>query len=189
MVQLIPGLRFPHFSLPRHKVFLTQQDPSHKIHSSTKSTLIFFFFLFRLCPKWFVRLIERLSIVALAAVALLYFRLIIISRGLPLSFTESDNPTLFHPDLWTRFRTYCYLCALNVRLLLCPNILCYDWSMDSISRIESWWDMRNLETLVVTLVSSCLCIYGEYANFHVSYKQNSLGHFIWLRIHLVILQV
>ena len=78
-----------------------------------------------------------------------------------LSFTESDNPTLFHPDLWTRHRTYSYLCALNMRLLLCPNILCYDWSMDSISRIESWLDMRNMETIGFSLGMTWLGFYGK----------------------------
>lgn len=78
-----------------------------------------------------------------------------------VSFTESDNPTLFHPDFWTRFRTYSYLCALNARLLLCPNTLCYDWSMDSIPRIESWWDMRNVETLAFALILGWLCFYGK----------------------------
>lgn len=78
-----------------------------------------------------------------------------------MSFTESDNPTLFHPDFWTRFRTYSYLCTLNARLLLCPNTLCYDWSMDSIPRIESWWDMRNVETLAFALILGWLCFYGK----------------------------
>ena len=95
------------------------------------------------------------------AVILLYVRIVIISGGFVHSFTESDNPTLFHHDTWTRFRTYCYLCALNARLLLCPNILCYDWSMDSISRIESWWDMRNVETLAFSVIVSWLSFYGK----------------------------
>ncbi|XP_022788676.1 transmembrane and TPR repeat-containing protein 2-like isoform X2 [Stylophora pistillata] len=115
---------------------------------------------YRQWPKWAVRLVERLSILALASVILLYLRIVIISRGFVLSFTKSDNPTLFHPDVWTRFRTYSYLCALNARLLLCPSSLCYDWSMDSISRIESWWDMRNVQTLVFSGILVCLCCYG-----------------------------
>lgn len=116
--------------------------------------------LLRQWPKWAVRLVERFSILGLASVILLYLRIVIISGGFVLSFTESDNPTLFHPDVWTRFRTYSYLCALNARLLLCPNSLCYDWSMDSISRIESWWDMRNMQTLVFSGILVCLCCYG-----------------------------
>lgn len=104
---------------------------------------------------------ERVSILSTAGVVLLYLRIVIISGGVTVSFTESDNPTLFHPDFWTRFRTYSYLCALNARLLLCPNTLCYDWSMDSIPRIESWWDMRNVETLAFALVLGWLCFYGK----------------------------
>ena len=46
-------------------------------------------------------------------------------------------------------------------MLLCPNILCYDWSMDSISRIESWWDMRNVETLAFSVIMVWLCCYGK----------------------------
>ncbi|XP_068685859.1 protein O-mannosyl-transferase TMTC4-like [Montipora foliosa] len=117
-------------------------------------------FFFRSCPKWFVCFIERVCILVSSAIILLYLRIVIINRGLAVSFTESDNPTSFHPDVWTRFRTYSYLCSLNARLLLCPNILCYDWSMDSISRIESWWDMRNAESLVFTLIMAWLCFYG-----------------------------
>lgn len=116
---------------------------------------------FRQWPKWVVRLVERVSILAFVAVILLYLRIVIISGGFVLSFTESDNPTLFHRDVWTRFRTYSFLCALNARLLLCPNILCYDWSMDSISRIETWWDMRNVETLAYCVVMAGLCYYGK----------------------------
>ena len=108
-----------------------------------------------------MRLVERVSILVFIAVFLLYFRIVLISGGFARSFTESDNPTLFHRDIWTRFRTYSYLCALNARLLLCPNILCYDWSMDSISRIESWWDMRNVETLAFSVIIVWLCCYGK----------------------------
>ena len=105
---------------------------------------------------------ERISVIAFVSVLLLYFRIVIISGGFVLSFTESDNPTLFHHDVWTRFRTYSYLCALNARLLLCPNTLCYDWSMDSISRIESWWDMRNVETLIFNVIVVLMCCYGRH---------------------------
>ena len=118
-------------------------------------------FYFRSRPKWIVRLFERVSVITVVAVLLLYFRIVVISGGFVLSFTESDNPMLFHPDVWTRFRTYSYLCALNARLLLCPNTLCYDWSMDSISRIETWWDMRNMETLAFALIITWLCLYGK----------------------------
>ena len=130
---------------------------------------------FRQWPKWAVRLVERISILVFAAVILLYFRIVLISGGFAHSFTESDNPTLFHRDIWTRFRTYTYLCALNARMLLCPNILCYDWSMDSISRIESWWDMRNVETLVFSVIIVWLSCYGKMYSF----RQN-----ICLTMHL-----
>ena len=33
--------------------------------------------------------------------------------------------------------------------------------MDSIPRIESWWDTRNAETLIFTLVMALLGFYGE----------------------------
>ncbi|KAL9965732.1 hypothetical protein ACROYT_G029574 [Oculina patagonica] len=138
-------------------VFVCKFNAGYLLKASFSPTVLF---SFRQWPKWTVRLVERISILAFVAVILLYLRIVIISGGFVLSFTESDNPTLFHPDVWTRFRTYSYLCALNARLLLCPNILCYDWSMDSISRIETWWDMRNAETLAFSVAVAWLFCYG-----------------------------
>ena len=133
----------------------------YKNTQTRKFSFILTFIVSRTCPRWFFHLIERLCIIISTAVILLYLRIVVISGGFSVSFSESDNPTSFHLDIWTRFRTYSYLCALNARFLLCPNTLCYDWSMDSIPRIESWWDTRNAETLIFTLVMALLGFYGE----------------------------
>ncbi|XP_048588556.1 protein O-mannosyl-transferase TMTC4 [Nematostella vectensis] len=98
----------------------------------------------RWLPKWFRSLVERVIIISAFCIILLYIRIVIIGGGLPTSFVESDNPTYFHPDKWTRVRTYSFILAKNAWFLMVPSSLCYDWSMDSIPRVESMWDERNL---------------------------------------------
>jgi hypothetical protein len=97
----------------------------------------------------------------LSCVVLLYIRIVVIGGGAPKTFVESDNPTFFNPDLWTRLRTYIYLCAFNAWLLLCPSTLCYDWSMDSIARIETLWDARNLAAACFVMVLCLLIFKGK----------------------------
>lgn len=112
-------------------------------------------------PKKVQGLMERLLVITLSSLVLLYLRISVLAGGVPTSFGESDNPTSFHGDILTRCRTYSYLCAFNVWLLLCPSALCYDWSMDSITRIESSIDLRNLATAGLVCVATCLSVYGE----------------------------
>lgn len=66
-----------------------------------------------------------------------------------------DNPasTAGTPS---RQLTYSYLGALNIFLLIFPSDLCCDWTMGTISLIESFKDPRNLLTLVVAFMVVCL---------------------------------
>ncbi|XP_033345620.1 protein O-mannosyl-transferase TMTC2-like isoform X2 [Bombus vosnesenskii] len=61
-------------------------------------------------------------------------------------FASADNPTARHPSRLTRGLTFLYLPAASARMLLCPNTLSFDWSMDAVPRITSLLDARNLES-------------------------------------------
>lgn len=80
-------------------------------------------------------------------VVLLACRLHLMGAATP-SFATSDNPTARHPSLLVRALTFTYLPAFNGLLLIFPRWLSFDWSMDSIPRIESLFDSRNLFTVL-----------------------------------------
>jgi len=66
-----------------------------------------------------------------------------------------------------RFLTFCYLAAFNCWLLLCPWALSHDWQMGSVPLVTSWFDPRNLATLL--LFGSCLALaYKGLNDFEVS---------------------
>ncbi|CAL8355402.1 unnamed protein product [Lota lota] len=65
----------------------------------------------------------------------------------PPNFSNSDNPAADSPSLLTRTLTFLYLPSVNVWLLLCPDTLSFDWSMDALPLIRSLADWRNLQTL------------------------------------------
>ena len=119
-----------------------------------------FYFYSRPIPKWLYLLLERILILVMICIALLFARVSFLAEGTP-KFTESDNPSSFHPSRWTRFRTYLYIISLNCWLLLCPSSICYDWSMDSIPRVASWTDKRNLLPLTAAVVFLILVFYGK----------------------------
>ncbi|RDD43777.1 Transmembrane and TPR repeat-containing protein 2 [Trichoplax sp. H2] len=64
------------------------------------------------------------------------------------SFSSSDNPASHCDHLLTRILTFNYLPAFNVYLLLYPNHLNFDWSMNAIPLIQSIHDFRNFATLL-----------------------------------------
>lgn len=112
-------------------------------------------------PKWVRSLLIRMLLLSAALGVFLILRIGLLAGGAATSFVESDNPTLFEPNSWTRLRTYIYLCALNVWAMLCPSALCYDWSMDSILRLKDNTDPRNLITVAMAIALSSLVYYGE----------------------------
>uniref|UniRef100_A0A3P8YU16 dolichyl-phosphate-mannose--protein mannosyltransferase n=1 Tax=Esox lucius TaxID=8010 RepID=A0A3P8YU16_ESOLU len=64
----------------------------------------------------------------------------------PPNFSNSDNPAADSQSLLTRALTFLYLPAVNMWLLLCPDTLSFDWSMDALPLIRSVADWRNLHT-------------------------------------------
>lgn len=65
----------------------------------------------------------------------------------PPNFSNSDNPAADCPCFLTRMLTFFFLPAMNVWLLLCPDMLSFDWSMDALPLVRSLADWRNLHTV------------------------------------------
>ncbi|XP_072407733.1 protein O-mannosyl-transferase TMTC2-like isoform X3 [Chiloscyllium punctatum] len=76
----------------------------------------------------------------------------------PPSFSNSDNPAADADSLLTRTLTFNYLPAANFWLLLCPDTMSFDWSMDAVPLIRTINDLRNLHTLAF-LAGFLLLIY------------------------------
>ncbi|KAL0963006.1 hypothetical protein UPYG_G00348290 [Umbra pygmaea] len=65
----------------------------------------------------------------------------------PPNFSNSDNPAADSPHVLTRTLTFFYLPAANCWLLLCPDQLSFDWSMDALPLVWTFADWRNLQTV------------------------------------------
>lgn len=87
----------------------------------------------------------RSSICTLASASLVFVavRLAVMGGKLP-TFVLADNPAAHSTSFVTRSLTFLYLPVFNFGLFLCPSILSFDWSMDSIPLVDSWADSRNL---------------------------------------------
>nr|XP_023654793.1 transmembrane and TPR repeat-containing protein 2-like isoform X1 [Paramormyrops kingsleyae] len=66
----------------------------------------------------------------------------------PPSFSSSDNPAADSPSLLTRMLTFFYLPAVNMWMLMCPNTLSFDWSMDAVPLLRTITDWRNVHSVV-----------------------------------------
>lgn len=65
----------------------------------------------------------------------------------PPNFSNSDNPAADSPHFLTRTLTFLHLPAASAWLLLCPDRLSFDWSMDAVPLVRSFADWRNLHTV------------------------------------------
>ncbi|XP_057711454.1 protein O-mannosyl-transferase TMTC1 [Corythoichthys intestinalis] len=99
---------------------------------------------------------KRAFVVTTYVLAILSIRLWLMGGSMPL-FSEQDNPASFAPYLLTRVLTYSYLLYFNTCLLLAPIVLCYDWQVGSIPLVESLTDIRNLATVLLSVVMFALC--------------------------------
>ncbi|XP_050929487.1 protein O-mannosyl-transferase TMTC2 isoform X1 [Lates calcarifer] len=97
-----------------------------------------------------VRLLLNVFLLAAWGVVLLACRFYWMGNK-PPNFSNSDNPAADSPSLLTRTLTFFYLPAINFWLLLCPDTLSFDWSMDALPLIRSLADWRNLHTVVFYL--------------------------------------
>ncbi|XP_018620928.1 protein O-mannosyl-transferase TMTC2-like isoform X1 [Scleropages formosus] len=93
-----------------------------------------------------VNLLLSLSLLATWGAMLLAARLYWMGVK-PPSFSNSDNPAADSPSLLTRTLTFLYLPAANAWLLLCPDTLSFDWSMDAVPLLRTVSDWRNIHTV------------------------------------------
>ncbi|PSN52847.1 Transmembrane and TPR repeat-containing protein 2 [Blattella germanica] len=80
------------------------------------------------------------------------------------TFALADNPASRCDSFITRTLTFLYLPVFNFGLLLCPSTLSFDWSMDSIPLVNSFYDQRNLASalfysaLIWYIYKSVVCL-------------------------------
>ncbi|KAJ8373642.1 hypothetical protein SKAU_G00042220 [Synaphobranchus kaupii] len=98
-----------------------------------------------LCQRKSFSLLLSMSTVAVWGAVLLGVRLYWMGNKPPI-FSNSDNPAADSQSLLTRTLTFLYLPAANFWLLLCPNTLSFDWSMDALPLLTGLSDWRNLHT-------------------------------------------
>ncbi|XP_051546831.1 protein O-mannosyl-transferase TMTC2 isoform X1 [Myxocyprinus asiaticus] len=78
----------------------------------------------------------------------------------PPNFSNSDNPAANSPHFLTRTLTFLYLPAVNAWLLLCPDRLSFDWSMDALPLLRTITDWRNLQSVAFYLGLTLLAWFG-----------------------------
>ncbi|XP_034018928.1 protein O-mannosyl-transferase TMTC2a [Thalassophryne amazonica] len=78
----------------------------------------------------------------------------------PPNFSNSDNPAADSPHFLTRMLTFLHLPAANAWLLLCPDKLSFDWSMDAVPLVKSLADWRNLHTVAFYFGFVLLALFG-----------------------------
>ena len=96
-------------------------------------------------------------------------------KGTP-TFASADNPAASEKSFLTRALTFAYLPCFNmVNLLIYPNNLSFDWSMEAIPLIDSICDTRNFVTLAtISVIISFLYQVSKDINIHRNnlYLQN-----------------
>ncbi|KAK5986944.1 Transmembrane and tetratricopeptide repeat containing 4, partial [Trichostrongylus colubriformis] len=85
----------------------------------------------------------RCSFLALLTSTLIFLRLYINNFTTP-RFSELDNAAAFVPDPLLRLASYAHLWLINLRLLILPYSLCFDYSMGCVPVVQNWTDIRAL---------------------------------------------
>ena len=110
------------------------------------------------------------SIVLITSVTVLLIFRISLLHGLLPQFSAHDNPASHSPHLLTRSLTYSYLFFFNMKLLVMPATLCYDWQMGSIPLVERLTDVRNIGTGIFYLYLVGLTVTLLWRPYSVSCK-------------------
>nr|CAD7441523.1 unnamed protein product [Timema bartmani] len=95
-----------------------------------------------------------------------------VMGSIPPTFQTVDNPASFSDNFLIRILTYNYIYALNVWLLVCPEWLCFDWSMGCVPLLN-WQDPRV--AAVVTLWLGIAVILWRVATLPSSPTHRSLS--------------
>ncbi|XP_055889730.1 protein O-mannosyl-transferase TMTC3-like isoform X3 [Biomphalaria glabrata] len=109
-------------------------------------------------PQWLITSLARAGFLVFSTTFLLFARIKVMGAQLPV-FTNFDNPASTSPTP-ARQLTFNYLLSVNAWLLLKPSNLCCDWTMGTIKVISSFFDLRNLCTLIFYAVLVILCIFA-----------------------------
>ena len=72
------------------------------------------------------------------------------------NIANTANTCIPYTTYFDRFLTYSYLSSFNVRLLLSPVILSYDWQMGSIQLITTVSDLRNVFALLLVMALTAI---------------------------------
>ncbi|CAL1531228.1 unnamed protein product [Lymnaea stagnalis] len=113
--------------------------------------------------QWQISLIKRHLLLVVAATFLLAVRWRVMGSA-PPTFQVHDNPHSFVEGGFFRALNYNYLYAINAWILVCPQWLCFDWSMGCVPTIESLTDVRLVCLAALWTVLSLLawtCLYAE----------------------------
>ncbi|KAM6895354.1 protein O-mannosyl-transferase TMTC2 [Xenentodon cancila] len=94
----------------------------------------------------------------------------------PPNFSNSDNPAADAPHFLTRTLTFLYLPAANAWLLLCPDKLSFDWSMDAVPLVRSFADWRNLHTVAFYGGFLLLALFGLRGPASKAKESNGRAH-------------
>ncbi|XP_030070737.1 protein O-mannosyl-transferase TMTC2 [Microcaecilia unicolor] len=129
-------------------------------------------------------LLFSMSLLALWGAVLLGARLYWMGNK-PPSFSNSDNPAADSDSFFSRALTFLHLPSKNLWLLLCPDTLSFDWSMDAVPLLRTAGDWRNLHT-VAFYTGFLLLVYVCQRNCYTEEepggkavtngKQNANGH-------------
>ncbi|XP_018526513.1 protein O-mannosyl-transferase TMTC2 [Lates calcarifer] len=94
----------------------------------------------------------------------------------PPNFSNSDNPAADSPHFLTRTLTFLHLPAANAWLLLCPDKLSFDWSMDAVPLVRSLADWRNLHTVAFYGGFILLALFGLCGPTSKAKETNGKAH-------------
>uniref|UniRef100_A0A183GL72 dolichyl-phosphate-mannose--protein mannosyltransferase n=1 Tax=Heligmosomoides polygyrus TaxID=6339 RepID=A0A183GL72_HELPZ len=114
--------------------------------------------------------LRRSALVLLFGSALVLLRLHINGFSVP-KFTELDNPAAFVRNPLLRLASYCNLWLINLRLLVLPYSLCFDYSMGCVPAVERFTDFRALALPLVALMVAC----GVYSIYRVPVRLFRFG--------------
>ena len=131
--------------------------------------------VFRVFQRRNVHLLLSVLLLAVCGAVLLACRLYWMGNK-PPNFSNSDNPAADSPSLLTRTLTFLYLPAVNLWLLLCPNTLSFDWSMDAVPLIRGFGDWRNLHSVAFYVCLVLLAWTGLRTRQAKSKETNGKAH-------------
>ncbi|KAI2803979.1 Protein O-mannosyl-transferase tmtc4 [Blomia tropicalis] len=102
--------------------------------------------------------------------ALLYFRMWIMDFTTP-TFSKWDNPAWHISSKFYRTINIIYIYLVNSIIILCPIWLCFDWSMGTISLIESLEDMRII-LLVLFVIFVMFVIFRLFYSISSNFERS-----------------